>query len=250
MENRMPINVLILAATRPNFSDEDGGYPLCLFEIDGESLLQKIISNTGELAGARYAYAFLKQDVEKYHLDRIAALLTPDCQVIKIPEGTKGSACTALLAACALDPDAELLILSANEFLDVNYALELAKLRDQGCDAGTFIFKSIHPRYSYVSLNSEGNVIEAAQQKPISNNATAGVFWFRKTDAFIEATKLTIKKGASTDNKFYIAPILNELILDQKHIRAIAIDNARYHPLKTLKQSKEIPQPGHFGHAD
>ena len=45
--------------------------------------------------------------------------------------------------------------------------------------AGTVIFKSVHPRWSYVKLDSKKNVVEAAEKVPISNNATAGTYFFK-----------------------------------------------------------------------
>ncbi|AMO48166.1 Nucleotidyl transferase [Kosakonia oryzendophytica] len=236
----MAVNILVLAAGPTTNEQRDGGYPLCLTETDGVSLIERIVINTKGISNAQYSFALLEQDIEKYHLDRIVQLLAPNCIVSKIPEGTKGSACTALLAASQLDAANELLIISANELVDLDFTDALNEFRKNKLDGGTFVFKSIHPRYSYVSLDEKGFVIEAAQQKPISQQATAGVFWFARTGDFLEAAKNIIRKNASVNERFYVAPTFNELILRQMQIGVRNLKVSDYKPLKTERQVNQF----------
>ncbi|EFL6449383.1 glycosyltransferase family 2 protein [Escherichia coli] len=236
----MAVNILILAAGPTTNDQRDGGYPLCLTETDGVSLIERIVENTKNIENAKYSFALLEQDIEKYHLDRIVQLLAADCIVSKIPEGTKGSACTALLASSQLNGDNELLIISANELVDLDFTDVLSEFRNKKLDGGTLIFKSIHPRYSYVSLGLDELVIEAAQQKPISQHATAGVFWFARTSDFQDAAKNLIRKNASVNERFYVAPTFNELILRQMRVGVRALKLSDYKPLKTERQVNQF----------
>lgn len=238
----MSTNILILAAGSVGFEAHDGGYPLCLTEVDGMPLLERLVENTRGIHNSHYVYALLDKDVERFHLDAIAELITPGATVVRVPGSTQGSACTALLAASGLDKNAELLVISANELIDINLAEVLETFRDGGLDGGTITFRSVHPRYSYVRLNDQGLVTEAAQQNPISQSATAGVFWFARVSEFVEATKNLIRKNATADGKFYVAPTYNELILKQKRIGVYPINNNHYHPLKTERQIQKFEQ--------
>lgn len=189
----MGVNILILAAGQSSPESREDSYPLCLTETDGMSLIERIVLNT-KIPDSKYCFALLDKDAEKFHLDKVVKLLVKDSTVIKIPEYTKGSACTALLAASQLNQQDELLIISANELVNIDFSNVLNDFNLRKLDGGTLIFKSVHPRYSYVSLNTDRIVIEAAQQKPISQNATAGVFWFARTHDFAEAAKNLIRK--------------------------------------------------------
>ncbi|EOY2410866.1 glycosyltransferase family 2 protein, partial [Yersinia enterocolitica] len=199
----MGVNILILAAGQSSPESREDSYPLCLTETDGMSLIERIVLNTKKIPDSKYCFALLDKDAEKFHLDKVVKLLVKDSTVIKIPEYTKGSACTALLAASQLNQQDELLIISANELVNIDFSNVLNDFNLRKLDGGTLIFKSVHPRYSYVSLNTDRIVIEAAQQKPISQNATAGVFWFARTHDFAEAAKNLIRKNASVNGKFY-----------------------------------------------
>jgi dTDP-glucose pyrophosphorylase len=94
----------------------------------------------------------------------------------------------------------------------------------------------LHPRYSFVRLDSEGRVIEAAEKNPISPHAIAGVYWFRSGSLFVSAAKDMIRKDARVNDKFFISPSLNELVLQHKKINAYRIEPAQYRPLKTQSQ--------------
>jgi bifunctional N-acetylglucosamine-1-phosphate-uridyltransferase/glucosamine-1-phosphate-acetyltransferase GlmU-like protein len=234
----MRTNILILAAGQSTQGDSDWVYPACLTEISGVSLLERIVSSTRKIAEPKYTFAFRKDDIERFHLDNIALLLNQGSRIVSISEPTKGSACTALLASCQLPDEDALLILSANEFVDMDLAEAVTDFVSRGLDGGALIFRSIHPRYSYVRVDAEGFVTEAAQRNPISQDATAGVFWFRKTRSFISAAMAMIKKNSSVGGDFYLAPTFNELILDHKKVGVFSLRKGVYHPLKTARQAQ------------
>jgi choline kinase len=241
----MKTNILILAAGQSEFTTHDGGYPLCLTEVDGSPLLERVVANTRGIDNAHFVYALLDEYVERFHLGHVAQLITPNANVVRVPGNTQGSACTALLAAAGLEhSDAELLVISANELVDVDLAEVLGTFRHQELDGGTITFRSVHPRYSYVRLNSDGLVSEASQQIPISQTATAGIFWFRSTADFVAAAKNLIRKNAGVAGKFFIAPSFNELVLQQKRVGVYPIDNSRYHPMKSERQMQQFSRGG------
>lgn len=237
------MNILILAAGRvQSDSNSEITYPACLSELNGVSVLESITANLSEIADANYTFALHAEDISDFHLDNIANLLVSNAKIAVVPKSTMGSACTALLVACELAEERPLLIVSANELIRQKIMPMLEEFLIRELDAATLAFRSIHPRYSYVRLNNAGLVIEAAQQNPISQVATAGVFWFARTRDFIEAAKDTIRKGAVTNNRFYLAPVLNELILRHKKIGIKEIDKADYMPLKTSHQIQQYEQ--------
>ncbi len=242
------INILVLAAG-PTSGEAPGDYPLCLTENAGVSLLERIVQNCADIPGARFTYAFLEAEVRKFHLDNIVELLTPTARIVSVLRGTQGSGCSALLAASTMAANDELLIVSANEVVDMNLQDVVRDFRARQLDAGTLTFASIHPRYSYVRLDAAGEIVEAAQQNPISRNATAGVFWFRSAGQFVEAMKSMIRKDASTNDAFYPAPAFNEMLLMHARIGATPIEASRYQPLKTEQQLAAFEQMQLLGRA-
>jgi len=234
------INILILAAAKNTAKEGQPNTPVCLAEINGKSLVERIIDNVKLITNANFVFTFLETETQHFHLDKVASLLVKDSQSISVPEETRGSACTALLAACQLDQSSELLIISANELVDKDLSIVVEDFRTCGLDAGTLTFRSINPRYSFVSLGDDGLIKEAAQRKPISAIATAGVFWFARTSDFVDGTKSLIRKGSSVDGSYFVASVFNELILKQKNIGTFPLELEKYIPLKTEQQIDKL----------
>lgn len=233
----MAINVLILSVEQQEDPDQGQKYPICLTEHKGSSVLEHITENLCGLEPFNVSFAFLENHIKKFHLDNIAKVLFHKSHVVQFPESTQGSACTALYAANTLSQEQPLLIISTNEIVEIQYKSVVDYFDRKGYDGGLLTFSSLHPRYSYVRLDDEDQVIEVAQQSPISKHATAGVFWYKSTRDFIEAAKLSILKGATTNKNYYIAPVFNQMILRQKKIGFLPINEETYIPLKEAKRS-------------
>lgn len=107
-------------------------------------------------------------------------------------------------------------------------------------DGGTVTFRSVHPRYSFVRLDERQMVVEAAEKHPISDNATAGFYYFRKGSDFVKAAKAAIRKDARHNDMFYVCPVYNELVLEDKKIGVYPIDAKDYHPIKSDRQLSEL----------
>lgn len=229
------MNILVLAAGENYIDSDDKNYPFCLSEFLGKPLIQ-LISEQIAFNKGHSVFLFQDRHIKKYRLDNIVRLLSNgNFSSISVPENTAGAACTALLGVVSLNQDEPLLIVSANQYVDIDYAVFTSHMQNSGHDAGTIIFDSVHPRYSYVVLENE-LVVEASEKNPISRNATAGVYWFKKTSFFTEAVKQMIRKDARIDDMFYICPSFNELILSGLKISVQKIDISQYHPLKSASQ--------------
>jgi hypothetical protein len=231
------VNVIILANRQSDNKHDIKAYPPFLAERNGVSVLQKILSSCAEIENAKFRFAVLNSDVEEYKLFNIVQQLSEKVDLCVTSHLTRGSACTALLATCDIEQSHELLVISANEIVEINLKEFISNSRIRNLDASTIVFQSIHPRYSYVKYNQEEYITEFAQKLPISNTATTGLFWFKKTSNFVDATKEMIKHRNPIDGNFYVGLALNEMILDGKKIGFKRISEKNYYPLKDSVQS-------------
>lgn len=234
------MNVLFLAAGGDVIDTHDRGYPLCLTELDGVPLLQRQVEQCARLDEVRMIFAIREEDAKQWHLDNVVRLLAPEAGLVRVRNGTAGAACTALLAAELIADDRPLLILNANEWITADFRAAINDFSARQLDAGVITFPSIHARYSYVRLDDEGLVVEAAEKNPISRNATAGFYWYARGGDFMRAAQRMILKDAHVDGAFYICPVFNELVLQQMRIGTYRIDVHDYHPLKSERQLQQL----------
>lgn len=100
----------------------------------------------------------------------------------------------------------------------------------------------MHPKWSYVKTDAHGFVVQSAEKMPISNQAIAGLFYFKTAALFVESAKSMIRKDVKTNGSFFISPTLNEIILNEGKVKAIEIDKNTYchvsdeHALETYEQ--------------
>lgn len=244
------MRVLILAAGSP---PEDGaeepasraGYPTLLAELGGELLVERLARACADLSGARLAFVVREEEARRHHLGNVVAQAAPGAEVVRVRGDTAGAACSALLAIGQIAADEDLLLLNANEVLDIDLRAVVEGFRASGYDAGVVIFPSVHPRYSFVRLDAEGLVVEAAEKNPISRNATAGFYWYRRGGDFVRAIERMIRKEAHVDGRYYICPAFNELVLDGARIGAHRIPADRYRPVKSRRQL-DLAEAGHL----
>ena len=234
------INILIPMAGQSQFFPEaEYPYPKPLVEVCGKTIIEHVINNFSDISEEkRFIFIVNSSDCKKYHIDNVLNLLTDEkCEIIKIDGETKGAACSALMAIEYIDNDSKLIIVNSDQVFDVNTNSLLDGFKE--CDAGVLVFDSIHPRWSYVSVGSENNILETSEKRPISNMAIAGFYFFREGSSFVSSVKSMIRKDAHVNGSYFIAPALNEMILKSKKLLAQRIDNDLYHTFYATNKIKE-----------
>jgi len=234
----MSINVIVLASG-PDTHRSGSSSPMVLSEFQDTTLLEKLCLQIQSINPSTVTFLFSNRD-SSFKLSQIVQLLIPECKAAYISPNTEGSACSALFAAVQLPMQSELLILCANEYLDIDYNHYLSVFRASDCHSGVFCFDSILPIFSFVKLDPQNRVIYSAQRDPISRYATTGSFWFKSTDVFVHVIQESIRKNDRVEGLFYIAPALNQLLLLGKYISAQFIQKTSYHPLKSAQSASDL----------
>lgn len=225
------INILIPMSGKSNFFDsQEYIYPKSLIEIQGKTMIQRVIENYADFDDKHFIFVISQADCETHHLDSILKLLTESrCDIVKLSGQTKGAACSALMAIELINNEDPLIIANGDQVVEVSLAEIEKNFRAEALDAAVVTFESIHPKWSFIRVDKSSKVIEAAEKKPLSKNAIAGIYYFRKGQDFVSAAMQSIAKDAHVNDIFYIAPVLNELILAGKKIGHHTIDFSKYH---------------------
>jgi len=230
------MKILILASQGKSLRATKGEYPWFLTEYEGRPVLEKTIEKCLRLSEEGVVLTASVEDANRYALREVLGLISPGIKLVTISQPTQGAACSALMSIEDIDNSEELLILNANEFIDVDFSHYVKGFRKIGYDAAVLTFQSVHPRYSYVRLDKSGLVVEAAEKRPISRNATAGFYWFSQGSLFVQAAIKNIRDDQRVESLFYVCPTLNQLILSGGVVGAVEIPPGTFHPLKDDKQ--------------
>ncbi len=212
------MNVLIpMAGAGSRFAQVGYSFPKPLIEVNGKPMIQVVLENLN--IEANFTFVVRKEHYEKYSLQYLLTLIAPGCNIVQVDELTEGSACTTMLAKEFINNDDPLLLANSDQFMEWNSNESLYAFNADGIDGGILTFKATHPKWSYAKVGADGFVSEVAEKKPISDDATVGVYYWKKGSDYVKYTEQMIEKDIRTNGEFYICPVFNEAIADGKKIR-------------------------------
>ena len=136
-----------------------------------------------------------------------------------------------MLAAEYINNDKQLVITNGDQIIETDLLRAVQSFQDRDLGAGTIVFDAVHPRWSYVRLDKDGLVEEAAEKRPISRHATAGFYYFRQGKEFVAGAFSMIEKNAHVGGRFFVCPVFNELILKQQKVGVVEIPREQYFSL-------------------
>jgi len=212
------MNVLIpMAGAGSRFEKAGYSFPKPLIDVNGKPMIQIVVENLN--IDANYIYVVQKSHREKYNLDTLLNLITPNCNIVEVDGLTEGAACTALLAKDYINNENPLFFANSDQFVEWDSNEFMYKIQENNADGGIVTFTSTHPKWSFVRVNDFGLVTEVAEKKPISNIATVGYYYWKHGSDFVKYAEQMINKNIRVNNEFYVCPVFNQAIEDDKQIR-------------------------------
>ena len=217
------MNILIpMAGAGSRFEKAGYTFPKPLIDVAGQPMIQTVIENLN-LQG-KYIFLVRKEHYEKYDLKSLLNLIAPNCEIVQIEGLTEGAACTVLKAQELIDNDEPLIIANADQYIKWNSFETISMFNEPDVDGGILTFKSIHPKHSFAKVDGDGFVLEVAEKKPISNDATVGIYYWKRGLDYVLYAESMIEKNIRTNNEFYVCPVYNEAIEDGRRIKASLVD--------------------------
>ena len=144
----------------------------------------------------------------------------PNIEVISLKVITRGSVESCLSAKDLINNDTPLIIFT----MDVMFSPQITSSTfNNKLDGGLLVFRSNSPAYSYAQIE-DGLVSKTAEKEVISNNAIVGVYHFGKGADFVKYAEKMIALEFLTKGEFYLAPLYNLMIEDNKRVQVSEIE--------------------------
>ena len=212
------MNILIpMAGAGSRF--EKAGYkePKPLINIFEKPMIQWVIENI-KCDDANYIFIVQENHFNKYDIKNTINKLCKKYEIIKINGITEGAACTTLFAKSYINNNQKLIIANSDQFVEWSNNDFKEFYSNDNIDCNILTFKSNHPKWSYVKLNKNNFVEEVAEKKVISNIATVGIYFWKNGNDYVKYAEQMISKNIRVNNEFYVCPIFNEALIDNKKI--------------------------------
>ena len=192
----------------------------------------------------------VRDDVcNQYQLDTFISTHYPGAVVVPLKVRTRGTLETVMLAAQYVDPAEPVFI----HTLDIHSEPTINCYQDptDGIPGGAvFTIKANSSAYSYVSYDSNDNIIKTAEKEVISDQAAVGIYYFSSFDILLRSAERMVSNNDTTQGEFFLCPVYNYVISDGFHVRKIEMDifSAFGTPLEyEFTRSRLLPRPPTIG---
>lgn len=220
--------VLPMAGKGSRFSNAGYSLPKPFIKVDDRPMIQVVVENLRPECEHRFIFICQKEHISKYRADALLKSITDNPVVIGIDGYTEGQLCSALLAKPYIDNDDQLMTANTDQYIDFDVDEYLETIFSKDLDGLIMTMNANDPKWSYVRIDPDTDlVIETAEKKVISNEATVGIYNFKRGKDFCYAAEEIIKEDLRVNGEFYICPCYNKLIEAGKKIGYFNIGSER-----------------------
>ena len=222
---KQQFNIVVPMAGRGSRFEEQGYTDSKPFiDVNGKPMIQRVIENLNMEFNSNYEFIIicLQEDFDRYDFKIFDEIVGhTEYKVICLPDVTEGAAQTLLEAKDIIDNDTPMLSFNTDQMIDYNSEMfEIAKQFDGYIPC----FWGDSEDWSYAKCLPNGYVQEVAEKKVISNNATAGYYYWSKGSDYVKYARQMIEENSRTNGEFYVAPVYNWAIRDGKKIGIGMVD--------------------------
>ncbi len=225
--------IIPMAGKASRFQERGYTFPKPLLEIGNESMIEVVLKNLAPPSPARFTFVCRKEHVTQFYLGDMLRLIAPDSRVLALEQETAGALCSVLLAMDEVAPDDEVLVANGDQFIAGGLASFYSACRQREIDGCILTFTATHPRWSFAKTDDRGRVMSVAEKRPISKQATAGIYYFRRAADLMAAAEKMMLKGLTTNGQFFVCPVYNEMILLGQEIATHHLPDGAMHSLGT-----------------
>jgi dTDP-glucose pyrophosphorylase len=230
------LNIVIpMAGAGSRFANDGYTLPKPLIPVHGRPMLQWVVRNLRPAQAHRFVFICQRRHAVDFNLHRMLAEWAPGCAVVMIDGLTQGAACTVLAARELIDSRLPLMIANSDQFADTDIDAYLAAAAAPGVDGLIMTMRADDAKWSYVGRDEAGRVNRVVEKQVISNDATVGIYNFRRGQDFVAAADEMIAADDRTNGEFYVAPVYNRLIARGQRVETfdIGADGRGMHGLGT-----------------
>lgn len=211
--------VLPMAGRGSRFANAGYSKPKPFIDVCGKPMIEVVVNNLKPKCEHRFIFICQKEHIEKYQADKLLQSLVDNPIIIGIDYVTEGQLCSALLAKEFINSEEPVLTANTDQYIDFDVNKFLIYSDKYHLDGLIMTMFADNPKWSYARLDKESQlVVETAEKRVISNEATVGIYWFRRGKDFVVSGERLIREDQRVGGEFYICPVYNTLIKEGRKI--------------------------------
>jgi dTDP-glucose pyrophosphorylase len=211
------------------------GTPKNLVQHEGVPILSRAVTSYTAPQASAVNIAIRRDEDEQFSTRAAIQALHPGTSFSLVHSNLQGALVTALIASSFLPSKSPLVIAGGDSEISGGIHSLIESFLQEGFTAGTIVFESNDPRWSYIRTGKDGAVIQVSEKKVTGKLATTGVFFFDSVETFWASTKWCLVNNAQIGGNYFVSTALNSIIANGARVGYTEIDRSMYrnHKLAT-----------------
>jgi hypothetical protein len=226
--------IAIIPLAGPDFERNDGTVK-AEFSVDGAPLLRRALETrpwwrSGALAPGDIVFVLHDSALSRRFADERLRQWYPTSRQVFLGDFTSGAALSTIAAVALMrDFDCPLVLDLCDILFDCPIEPIDALTTSPSLGGLAVTFRANDPKYSYLECDASGRAIRAREKAVISDNASAGVYFFRSAPVLLKALahSMTHAAALSHNGLLYVCPLFNGVIDQGLEVRCVAADHVR-----------------------
>ncbi len=168
-------------------------------------------------------FVVLQEHINDFQIDKKIKEYFPDCKIEVIPKILNGAVLTCLEGIKNIEDNNPVI------FNDCDHSFYCEEFNDycnngdyETLDGALLTFESNDPKYSFLELDENENVIRTVEKKAISNKAICGAYYFRNKDMFKTYAEKYLDNCSYSE--YFVSGVYNEMAKDKKIIKNFGVN--------------------------
>ncbi|MBQ9181610.1 MAG: glycosyltransferase family 2 protein [Bacilli bacterium] len=169
-------------------------------------------------------FVVLKDHVEKFQIDLEIKKYFKDAKIIVLDHILNGAVLTCLEGIKNIKDDFPIVFNDCDHiFYSSVFNKYCNEFNFETIDGALLTFESNDPKFSFLELNSEGNVTRTVEKQAISNKAICGAYYFKNAETFINNANEYLNN--CNYNEYFVSGVYNIMAKHNKIIKHFDVDS-------------------------
>lgn len=168
-------------------------------------------------------FVVLKDHVERFNIKSRIYDYYPNANVVVIPDILNGAVLTALKGVEGIGDNDPVIINDCDHaFRCKAFENFVNNNLNNDVDGALLTFESDDPKYSFLKMDENGNVIQTVEKKVVSTHAICGAYYFKNASTF----KIYADRYLNNCNydEFFMSGVYNEMAKDNLNVKNFTCD--------------------------
>lgn len=208
------IVVVPMAGRGSRFTSAGIETPKPLIEVGGKPMILWALESLGNLEFSKIVFVVLAEHEKHFNVVKLLDNYKGwNTEFVFIEKVTEGQLCTVLEASHHLNAEEDLLIAACDSLIVSDLETDLKHVRQSG-DGLISVIDLPGDHWSFARTDADGNVVEVAEKKRISDHCSTGLYYFSTGELLQHYGKQLIDRNERTRNEFFVIPVYQKMIDD------------------------------------